>query len=134
MRLKGILLTCLSGLLYGFAPVLCGMTYSYGNNSVTTSFFRGFFVVFFAALIMIKNKIDFKVSISDFIKIFIMALFGQTVTTILLYGSIEYIGAGTSTTLHFIYPLVVTLICHFIYRDSLTKTHIIALYSPYYIP
>ena len=127
MRLKGIIYTILSGLLYGFAPVICGLTYAYGNNATSTAFFRGFFVLPILALIMIKNKISFKITLNEFIKIFFVALFGQVITTILLYGSIEYVGAGTSTTLHFLYPLVVTLICHYVYKDVLTKTHIIAL-------
>lgn len=127
MRLKGILYTILSGLLYGFAPVICGLTYAYGNNATTTAFFRGFFVLPILSVLMIKKKISFKISWNDFIKIAIVSLFGQVITTILLYGSIEYVGAGTSTTLHFLYPLVVTLICHYVYKDVLTKTHIIAL-------
>ena len=127
MRLKGIIYTILSGLLYGFAPVICGLTYAYGNNATSTAFFRGLFVLPILAVLMIKNKISFKITWNEFIKILIVSLFGQVITTILLYGSIEYVGAGTSTTLHFLYPLVVTLICHYVYRDKLTKTHIIAL-------
>ena len=127
MRLKGIIYTILSGLLYGFAPVICGLTYAYGNNATSTAFFRGLFVLPILAILMIKNKISFKLPLNDFIKILTVSLFGQVITTILLYGSIEYVGAGTSTTLHFLYPLVVTLICHYVYKDVLTKKHIIAL-------
>ena len=60
MRLKGILYTILSGLLYGFAPVICGLTYAYGNNATSTAFFRGFFVLPILGVLMIKNKISFR--------------------------------------------------------------------------
>ncbi|MGN1344594.1 MAG: DMT family transporter [Traorella sp.] len=127
MRVKGILLTILSGLLYGFAPILCAITYSYGNNAVTTTFFRGFFGALMISMIIFSKKINLRISLIDFIKIMCISLFGQVITTILLYGSINYIGAGTSTTLHFLYPLFVTLLCHYVYKDPLTKKHVFSL-------
>lgn len=127
MRTKGIFLTVLSAIIYGFTPVLCSITYSYGNNPITLTFFRGFIILPILTGLMLKDKISFKCSLDDLIKIFFVALFGSVITTLLLYSSYQYLDVGTSTTLHFMYPLFVTLICHYAYKDVLTKRHIIAL-------
>lgn len=126
-RNKGILLVIVSALLYGFAPVLCSMTYQYGNNPVTLTFFRSFFVVIILGCLMIKNKIPFRCEKGELIRIVSVAMFGSILTTLLLNSSYLYIGVGTATTLHFLYPLFVTLICHFVYHDALDKKHLIAL-------
>ena len=126
-RNKGILLVIASALLYGFAPVLCSMTYQHGNNPITLTFFRSFFVVILLGIIMIKNKIPFRCEKGELIRIVGVALFGSILTTLLLNSSYLYIGVGTATTLHFLYPLFVTLICHFVYHDPLDKKHLLAL-------
>lgn len=127
MRTKGIFLTVLSAIIYGFTPVLCSITYSYGNNPITLTFFRGFIILPILTGLMLKDKISFKCSLEELIKIVFVALFGSVITTLLLYSSYQYLDVGTSTTLHFMYPLFVTLICHYAYKDVLTKRHIIAL-------
>lgn len=126
-RNKGILLVIASALLYGFAPVLCSMTYQYGNNPVTLTFFRSFFVVLILGGMMIKNQIEFRCEKGELFRIVIVALFGSVLTTFLLNSSYLYIGVGTATTLHFLYPLFVTLICHFVYHDALDRRHLSAL-------
>ena len=126
-RNKGILLVMTSALLYGFAPVLCSMTYQYGNNPITLTFFRSFFVVLILGGIMIKDNISFRCEKGELARIVSVAMFGSVLTTTLLNSSYLYIGVGTATTLHFMYPLFVTLICHFVYHDALSRKHMIAL-------
>ena len=128
MRTKGIIYVLISALIYGFTPVLCSMTYKLGNTPLTLTFFRSFFVLPVLAILMKKEHISLKISANELKKVFIIALFGAVLTTLLLYSSYQYIAVGTATTLHFLYPLFVTLICHFIYRDSMRKTQIIALF------
>ena len=127
MRTKGIIYVLISALIYGFTPVLCSMTYDMGNTPLTLTFFRSFFVLPVLAILMKKDHISMKISRIELGKVFVIALFGAVFTTLLLYSSYQYIAVGTATTLHFLYPLFVTLICHFIYRDSMRKTQIIAL-------
>ena len=128
MRTKGIIYVLISALIYGFTPVLCSMTYKLGNTPLTLTFFRSFFVLPVLAILMKKEHISLKISANELKKVFIIALFGAVLTTLLLYSSYQYIAVGTATTLHFLYPLFVTLICHFIYRDSMRKIQIIALF------
>ena len=127
MRTKGIIYVLISALIYGFTPVLCSMTYDMGNTPLTLTFFRSFFVLPVLAILMKKDHISMKITKNELGRVFVIALFGAVFTTLLLYSSYQYIAVGTATTLHFLYPLFVTLICHFIYRDSMRKTQIIAL-------
>lgn len=127
MRTKGIIYVLISALIYGFTPVLCSMTYKLGNTPLTLTFFRSFFVLPVLAILMKKEHISLKISTNELKKVFIIALFGAVLTTLLLYSSYQYIAVGTATTLHFLYPLFVTLICHFIYRDNLKKQQVLAL-------
>ena len=127
MRTKGIIYVLISALIYGFTPVLCSMTYDMGNTPLTLTFFRSFFVLPVLAILMKKDHISMKITKNELGRVFVIALFGAVLTTLLLYSSYQYIAVGTATTLHFLYPLFVTLICHFIYRDSMRKTQIIAL-------
>lgn len=76
---------------------------------------------------MIKDNISFRCEKGELVKIVSVALFGSVLTTTLLNSSYLYIGVGTATTLHFMYPLFVTLICHFVYHDALSRKHMIAL-------
>ncbi len=127
MKNKGIFLTVLSALIYGFTPVLCSITYNYGNNALTLTFFRSLLIIPLLIVLMIVNKIDFKCDHHELLRIDFVGLFGSVFTTLLLYSSYRYIGVGTSTTLHFMYPLFVTLLCHFVFHDKLSKIQIIAL-------
>ncbi len=124
---RAIVLTIISALIYGFTPVLCSMTYEYGNNPYSLTFFRSLLVLPVLAVLLIKNKISLRLNKDEFIKMMIIGLFGAVFTTLLLYSSYTYIGVGTATTLHFMYPLFVLVICHFIYRDHITTRQYISL-------
>ena len=124
---RAIVLTIISALIYGFTPVLCSMTYEYGNNPYSLTFFRSLLVLPVLAVLLIKNKISLRLNKDEFIKMMIISLFGAVFTTLLLYSSYTYIGVGTATTLHFMYPLFVLVICHFIYRDHITTRQYISL-------
>lgn len=126
MNKKGIVLTIISALIYGFTPVLCFFTYEMGNNSMTLTFFRNLFVIPVLFSLMVLNKVDFTLSKKEALDIVVVGIFGAVFTTLLLYTSYSYIGVGTATTLHFMYPIFVVLICKFIYRDVVKKNQIIA--------
>lgn len=127
MKKRGIILTVLAALIYGFTPILCFYTYNMGNNSFTLTFFRNFFCVFVLFIIMQVKKIDFKLTWNEFKNIFMVAFVGMVITTLLLYSSYNYIGVSTATTLHFLYPVFVMLICRFYYKDIIQNNQKLAL-------
>lgn len=127
MKAKGILFTILSALLFGFTPVLASMSYEAGSNPLTLTFYRNLLVVPILAVIMLVRKTSFKIDKKTFLDILIIGCLGRGVTTLMLYSAYDYIGIGTSTTLHFLYPVFVALICRIFYKDKLDWQKILAL-------
>lgn len=127
MKIKGVLFTILSAIIFGFTPALANITYEFGNNSLSMTFFRNLFAIPILIFILRYKKIPLKIEKSELKHIFILSLIGVALTTALLYSSYSYIGVGVATTLHFMYPIFVALACRFIYKEKLGKRKIISL-------
>lgn len=127
MRIKGIFATILSAILFGLTPLLTTMIYDYGATSMTVVFFRSLFVLPILAMIMYNQKISFQISRYDLKNVVLIAIFGSGLTTILLFSSYNYIDIGCATTLHFLYPVFVSLLCFFIYKQKISKHKQVAL-------
>ena len=127
MKVKGILFTILSAVIFGFTPALASITYGLGNNSLSMTFYRNFFAIPFLFLMLKYKKIPLKINLKEIKDIFILSLIGVVLTTALLYSSYSYIGIGVATTLHFLYPMFVALACMFIFKEQLDRGTIISL-------
>lgn len=127
MRIKGIFATILSAILFGLTPLLTTMIYDYGATSMTVVFFRSLFVLPILAIIMYNQKISFHISKFDLKNVAIIAILGSGLTTILLFSSYNYIDIGCATTLHFLYPVFVSLLYFFIYKQKISKQKQVAL-------
>ena len=126
MRTKGIILTILSALLYGVTPVLASYTYDMGSNAQTLTFYRNLFVIPVAAAVMLVRRTGFTVrgkQLLYFLPVGIML----TSTTVILYDSYQYVGIGVATTLHFLYPVFVAVICRVFFGERLGVVKTIAL-------
>lgn len=127
LKLKGAIATILSATLFGMAPVFTCKTYAYGSNPLTIVFLRSVLMMPVLYILMKTKKETIKVSKVQLKQIAIVALGGSGLTTILLSSSYQYIGGGTATTLHFLYPMVVAIACWIVYKQKLTKGKFIAL-------
>lgn len=127
MYAKGILYTILSAVLFGITPILTTMIYDYGANSITVVFFRSLFVIPILFCIMKGKHISLRIQAHDVKNIAIIAIFGSGLTTILLFSSYTYIDVGSATTLHFLYPICVSILCYIIYKEKLSKQKMMAL-------
>ena len=123
---KGILFVIVSAVIFGFTPTLTRIAYDEGANGVTMTFLRAALALPFLFIIMKVRKISFAASPAE-IRDLLLAGLAVTATTILLYSSFAYIPVGEATTLHFIYPALVSMGCVFFYKDKLTKPILIAL-------
>lgn len=126
MKLQGIILTILSAIIFGFTPIIGRLTYEMGSNGVTLGFYRYLFSLPVLFFISSCEDVSIKVDKIQMKGIFRIGL-GVAVTTILLYSSYSYIGVGTATTLHFMYPLMVSFGTVVFYKESIKKSQIICL-------
>ena len=117
--LKGVAMTCVSAALFGVTPVLASKTYEMGSNALTLTFYRNLMAVPVLLILMAVRKIPFKLSWKEFWLIVGVGAGFRATTTFMLYASYDYIGIGTATTLHFLYPIFTALIAFFLFKERL---------------
>lgn len=121
MKERGYFLTILSAIIFGFTPILAKITYNIGSNGITLAFFRHLFVIPILFLMIKLLKINYKISLEQLKKITLVGVIGNAFTVAMLYTSYSYIQVGSATVLHFLYPMFVSLICFFYYKEKLSK-------------
>lgn len=126
-RTKGIFFTIISAIVFGFTPILVNMTFQEGNNPVMMSLFRGIMVLPVLWISLKARHIPLRVTRSEAIKLVILSLMGGGVTMVMLYSSYHYIAVGTATTLHFIYPIAVSVVGFLFLKEKITPMKIAAL-------
>lgn len=118
----------LSAITFGFAFTLGPMTYGEGGSNPTTlTFLRNAISLPVLLLILYAKNISVKVSKKEMLSLAILGGIGNAVTTLMLFISFSLIDVGIATTIHFIYPVFVTLGCVLFYKEKLGLQKIIAL-------
>ncbi len=126
--MKGILLTMLSAIVFGFAFTLGPLTYGdAGSNPTTLTFLRNVLSLPILYLILVKQNISLKITGKELVSLSILGGIGNAFTTLLLFISFALIDVGVATTIHFIYPVFVTIGCVLFYKESLGLQKVIAL-------
>lgn len=126
-KTKGVMFGVLAAFIYGFTPILGKLTYLEGSNFMSLTFYRNFLSIPFLFMMLKYKKIDLKISKTEGKKLAILASLGSTLTALTLYGSYNYISVGMTTTIHYIYPVLVTGACILIFKEKVSKEKIIAL-------
>ncbi len=127
IKQKGIVFTVISTIIFGITPAIGKMTYAMGNNGIQLAFLRHLFVVPLFLLIVFYQQVSLKLTKQQLKDVIKVGFFGNTLTVVLLYSSYSYIGVGSATVLHFLYPLFVCVINFLFYQQSLNKKQIICL-------
>lgn len=125
-KTKGLAFGILAAFIYGFTPILGKLTYLEGSNTISLAFYRNFLSIPLVFAILRNKGIPVKTEKTYTKKIAILALL-QSVTAICLYGSYNYISVGMSTTIHYIYPVLVVAACIIIFKDVISREKILSL-------
>lgn len=94
-----------SAIVFGFTPVLAAISYQGGNNGINMAFLRA--LVPIPVLLFLGR--NWQMPTPAQWKSGLIAGCLSYGCTLLLYSSYEYISPGLATTLHFLYPLYVTV-------------------------
>lgn len=110
------MLTILSAVLWGLNPLFARTVYAGGGNAATLSFFRMFLGAGFMALAHFGlTRTGLSVTRAELKKLLLCSV-GYAATPVLLLSSYNYLPSGLSTTIHFVYPVLVIagsiLFCH----------------------
>jgi drug/metabolite transporter (DMT)-like permease len=119
-KTKGILITVLSAATFGFAFTLAPMTYgSGGSNPITLTFLRNFLCLPMFIILLKLQKTPITVNKKVLGRMLFLGCF--VTTTSLTYNlALSMIDVGMVTTLHYVYPALVMLVCVVIYKEKLT--------------
>lgn len=128
LKIRGMVLTALSAILFGAIPMVTKILLERGMDVVAISFYRYVLIIPVMAGCCLMKRIPLKLTRNKRIDILIHASFFSTITMLLLNGSYMFIHTGIATTLHFLYPLFVIVICKFFYRDAIDKKTIRSLF------
>lgn len=115
----GVVCVIISAVIFGLIPLAAKYLYANGSNSVTLTFHR---VLFSAPILFIfawkKSKDSLKINLKQLKEIFILSL-AYVSTPLLLLASYNYISTGTATTIHFIYPVLVLIVCALFFGEKI---------------
>ncbi|MEG2086625.1 MAG: DMT family transporter [Angelakisella sp.] len=127
-KTKGILLTMLSAVVFGFAFTLGPMTYGAGgSNPVTLTFLRNALCLPVLLVILLVQKTSLKVTRKELLGLLVLGCIGNAVTTLMLNIAFSLVDVGIVTTIHFVYPVFVTLGCVMFFKEKLGLRKLISL-------
>lgn len=124
---KGYIYTALSAIIFGLMPLLTKIIIARGATSLTIPFFRVFYVTIVLFFVLKIKKIDLHLEKRDLLSVMLTSIFGSGLTIIILTESYNYVDTGIATSLHFLYPLFVAILCCFFYGEKLKKKQILSL-------
>ena len=125
-KTKGLTFGILAGFIYGFTPILGKLTYLEGSNPISLTFYRNLLSIPFFFVMLKYNNVPLKVTKSQTKQLAILGLL-TSATALSLYGSYNYISVGMSTTIHYIYPVLVTAACIIIFGDKISRDKVVSL-------
>ena len=123
---KGIIFTMISAVAYGISPVLIKMTYDGGATSASVAFLRILAIPVLLVVMRLK-KVPVSLTMREVKDVIVSCGIGFGITTLLLFGSYSHIPVGMATTLHFIYPITVSVVCIFFFREKFSLPMLFAL-------
>jgi len=125
--IKGYLAAIISAVIYGCMPLMAKYIYADGVTPMTLVFLRNFLALPLIALMAYTQNKTLKIPLKLFPRVSITALFGGSITPILLFYSYQFIASGTATVLHFIYPALVVLAGIFLKREKVRWSNLISV-------
>lgn len=125
--LIGILCISAASLLFGLIPSVNKYVLLSGLQSECIIFFAHGLVATGAAFLTFIGKKSIRVPITQAGKLLFLGAVGMGATSFFINRAAETIPVGVVTTLHFLYPTVVSLAMVLIFRQKLTFLHVISM-------
>lgn len=125
-KLKGTLCSVGAAVSYGLNPLGALPLYSQGINTNTVLFFRYGLAVVLLAIFMLFKRQSFAITKKETsILVALGILFAMSSLTLFL--SFHYMGAGIACTLLFVYPVMVAVMMTVFFKEKLTIITILSI-------
>lgn len=116
-RFKGIIYGMATSVTFGLIPLFTLPLIGKGMVYDSILFYRFLFASIALASVMAAKKESFRIDLRD-LPVFILLAFFYTFSSLFLLCGYGYMGAGVATILHFTYPVFVTLLMFFLFREK----------------
>lgn len=124
---RGMICAIISAIAFGCMPIFATNAHKSGADTIMVVFARHALTTLFILSILLIRKIDFKVDRKMMYRLIFCGVVGNTGIAITLFLSYQYISIGLATILHFIYPVVVTVLSFTVFKEKLGVKKIVAL-------
>lgn len=122
----GVLYAIASSATFGLIPLFSIPLLSSGIGSPTILCYRFIVAAIIMAVVLLFTKRNLRLNAKQLgVTVLLSVLY--SLTAILLIESYEYIPSGVATTIHFLYPLAVTLSMSWLFGERTTTTTYIAV-------
>ena len=127
IKLKGVLFSVLSAVIFGTSPIFFKTIVTLGINTTTQVVLRSIVTMVLAGVLAAVNRQPILLKGRLLFDALMAFVAGQGLTAILLNSSYAYLPAGMSTSLHFVYPSVVMIACVVLFREKINLPKLAAL-------
>lgn len=123
----GVFLVILASICFGTTPSLYKIALQTGIDTISMLFFvNALGAIIMASIVKIKN-LSIKLKKKQMFDLFIFGLIGYESTSLLLTSSYNYIPAGVTTMIHFVYPVIVMVVMVIFFRERLDINKVISI-------
>lgn len=126
-KLRGLMYGIISSSTFGLIPLLALPTLRAGVGLDSVMFYRFGISTLVLGLWLLLRRHDLKVTMREFATLFVLGIFYAS-TALFLTTSYLYIPSGIATTVHFLYPVVVTAVMILFFKDRVSLPVIFATF------
>lgn len=122
----GIVFAVVASVIFGLIPLFSVPLMDAGLRVSNVVCYRFAFSTVAMAVVMALRHIPLKVSLREYGALLMLSFF-YAMTALLLTASYQYIPTGIATTIHFLYPVWVTLLTILFFKEKVSKPTIVAM-------
>lgn len=126
-RIKGILLAAVSSSTFGLAPFFSITLLLMGFSAFEVLSYRWGIAAVILTVFGLLSGCDFRLNRKDLAVVFALSLL-RAVTSFSLIIAYQNIASGVASTIHFMYPLAVTLVMMFFFHEKKSSWVIVAVF------
>ena len=115
-KISGFINGILSSASFGMIPLFAVPVLQSGMGFMSVLLYRFTFATILLALVLLLKRESFLIKRSDLFPLMLLAVFYIVSSVFLLWGY-TFMSSGIATTIHFMYPVITTLIMMFFFRE-----------------
>lgn len=122
-KLNGFLYGIISSASFGLIPLFAIPAMQHGMDFMNVITYRFLFATIALAILLKVRKVSFAIEKSDLPTLLLLSVFYIVSSVFLLWGY-KFMPSGIATTIHFMYPVITTLVMMLLFheKNSLSRT------------